>query len=452
MADPLQLDPQWAWEPFVPDEKQPWDRRLAAHLLRRAGFGATSTQVDEAVAATPSQVVQQMLTLQSEDFEKDSDAFAKVIASADDAEKLSAAWCYRLLFTPNQALEKTTLFWHGHFATSIQKVEDTRLMWEQNRLLRRHALGDFGALAHGIAQDPAMLVYLDSTTNRKSHPNENFARELMELFCLGEGHYSEADVQELARCFTGWEIRNRKFRKNKYQQDRGEKKVLGREGRFDGEQGVDIVIEQDAMPDFICRKLVRYFVCDEPELSASLVAPLATYFRESELNVRALLARVLTSNLFFSPYAFARKIRSPSELTVGLLRSLECTTNTNLLAKGLKTTGQGLYYPPNVKGWDGGRTWINSSLLLSRANLVGRLLTDEKTRFAEGDLASFFEKKNVGQSEVVDWLADMLCAIAPGPAAKQELNRTLSSGQGSLDERLRRTVHAMATLPEFQLG
>ncbi len=214
---------------------------------------------------------------ESTEFRSTADALAEATLAGGDPTKLSAAWVYRLLYTPNQLLEKTTLFWHGHFATGAEKVKDARMMWNQNQLLREHALGNFGDLVHQISQDPAMLIYLDSAINRKAHPNENFARELMELFCLGEGNYSESDVLELARCFTGWEIKNKKFRKNRYQHDSDEKTVLQQSGDFDGEDGVRIVLEQPAAERFLARKLYRFFVSDEPESDGCDIATVGEF-------------------------------------------------------------------------------------------------------------------------------------------------------------------------------
>ncbi|MEL7338750.1 MAG: DUF1800 family protein, partial [Planctomycetota bacterium] len=268
---------------------------MASHLYRRAGFGTDAKTLDAACDRQPGEVVDELVAgnLETDDFRSVADSLAQTLLAGGDPMKLSAAWVYRLLFTPAQLLEKTTLFWHGHFATGADKVQDASMMWRQNKLLRRHALGDFQALTQSVAKDPAMLVYLDSASNRKSHPNENFARELMELFCLGEGNYTESDVLELARCFTGWEIRNDRFRKNRYQHDNGEKTLLGKRGNFDGEQAIQIVIERDEMPLFICRKLFRYFLCDEPEPSDELLAIPARTFREQGLRVAPVLRQML---------------------------------------------------------------------------------------------------------------------------------------------------------------
>ncbi|MCH7729352.1 MAG: DUF1800 family protein, partial [Planctomycetes bacterium] len=270
------IDPAWAWSPFEPDKNRPWNIRLAAHLYRRAGFAANSHELEEAVRKTPAEVVRQLTNPKKDEAaEQDLDDLGKAILARRSPQSLSAWWLYRMLHTQDQLLEKTTLFWHGHFATSAAKVDDAKAMMDQHELLRRNAMGDFKKMVHAISRDPAMLIYLDSTENKKTQPNENYARELMELFCLGLGNYTEKDIQEIARCFTGWEVRRGKFVFNKYQHDKGEKAFLGRRGRFGGEDAIRIVVAQDAAPRFIVEKLIRYFVFDEPRPPAALIEPQA---------------------------------------------------------------------------------------------------------------------------------------------------------------------------------
>ncbi|TWU54703.1 hypothetical protein Poly51_34220 [Rubripirellula tenax] len=449
------VDPAWAWQPFEPTADQPWDRSTVAHLYRRSGFGMDLIRIDETVNRTPADVVKELVAgnRESTDFRSTADALAEATLAGGDAKKLSAAWVYRLLYTPNQLLEKTTLLWHGHFATGAEKVKDARMMWNQNQLLRDHALGDFGDLVHKISQDSAMLVYLDSVVNRKAHPNENFARELMELFCLGEGSYTEMDVLELARCFTGWEIKNKKFRKNRYQHDTETKTVLGQSGNFDGEDGVRIVLEQPAAPLFVARKLYRFFVSDEPNPTDAMLQPLADAFRESDLQVAPVVQRILGSNLFYSSISIGRKIKSPVELVLGMLRSLKATTNTQLVAKGLLNIGQGLFYPPNVKGWDGGRAWVNSSTLLGRANLVADILENEATRFDGKSLAEYLRDQGVRTTEqAIEHFEHCLLAVRLDEPTKTQIRQTVTSGSGDEERRMRSLLHAMTSLPICQLA
>jgi len=445
------IDPDWAWSEFQPDTETPWNIRTVAHLFRRAGFGATQNELTAAAAKTPSAVVDELLAgPEPESFQAEMKSLSNAAIATGNVKQLSAWWAYRMLSTPMQLLEKTTLFWHGHFATSAEKVADGKLMLTQNELLRSFAFGDFSKLLIEISRDPAMLVYLDSATNRKSHPNENYAREIMELFCLGEGNYTETDIRELARCFTGWEIRRDEFRFNRYQHDEGQKTILAQTGEFNGEDGVRIVLEQKSAPEFIATKLVRFFVMDEPAPTAELIAPLAMELRNSGMLIQPVLRRIFTSNLFYSPHSVGRKVRSPVELAVGLLRSLEGSTNAFDLAEEMQSLGQGLLYPPSVKGWDGGRTWINSSTLLGRSNLVRTLITNDKTRFGKTTLRQYLATQKVTNPRaVINYLETVLFAVPIPEAAKERVEVLMKSrSDGSLIEGL----HALCTIPEFQLG
>jgi len=449
------IDPHWAWQPFTASDERPWNRSLAAHLYRRSGFGASVQQLDEASHREPVELVEQLISqnVENNDFRETADSLAQTILASGDAKKLSAAWVYRLLLTPTQLLEKTTLFWHGHFATSAEKVTDAPMMWDQNRLLRKHALGSFPELVQAIAKDPAMLIYLDSAINRKAHPNENFARELMELFCLGEGNYSERDVQELSRCFTGWEVKNKKFRKNRYQHDSGSKSILGTSGDYDGEDGVRVVLQQPHVERFLARKWFRFFISDEPEPSDELLQPLANAFREHDLQVAPVLQMLFSSNLFFSQYAMYRKIKSPVELVVGTLRGLSGTTNTEIVARGLLQIGQGLFYPPNVKGWDGGRTWINSSTVLGRANLIGKILDDDVTRFAGQSLTNYLGACGVKTArEAIEYFEQCFLMLPLDDSTKSRLSDTFSVTAAEPERQLRSLLHAYTLLPQYQLG
>lgn len=448
-----QIDPEWAWSPYQPSDKVPWNLRSAAHLYRRAGFGATRTELEAAVAVGPVATVSALINSSDEpqSYQDEIETLARASLAAGNPERLSAWWVYRLLTTPAQLREKLTLFWHGHFATSAEKVADAELMYTQNQLLRRFALGDFAQLLLEISRDPAMLIYLDSASNRKAHPNENYAREIMELFCLGEGHYSEQDIRELARCFTGWEVKRKKFRFNRYQHDTGIKSVLGQSGQLGGEDGVRIVVEQDAAPLFITRKLVTFLVMDEPQPAPALLAPLAAELRSSHMQIAPVVQRILTSNLFYSKHAVGRKVRSPVELAIGFLRSLEGSTNSYELAKALATLGQGLFYPPSVKGWDGGRTWINSSTLLGRSNLIRRLLESDKTRFGRESLVDYLRAAGAGTvEEQLTFLEEMLFAVPIPSAARKKIQKL--AGNGADRQRLYEAVQALGTLPEFQLS
>jgi len=454
-SDLSKIDPRQAWQPFVPDAKRPWNRATAAHLFRRAGFAATWDELTEAIKQEPAELVAQLVRGPKTDeaFERQSRDLAEAMLATGNPQNLSAWWLHRMIGAPHPLLEKTTLFWHGHFATSAAKVTDPRLMLAQHELLRQHALDKFGPLVQAVSRDPAMLIYLDSTTNRKVRPNENYARELMELFCLGEGNYSEQDIKQIARCFTGWEVRNGRFRFREFQHDEGSKTFFGKTGNFGGQDAVRIVLDQPAAAEFIAGKLFRFFVCDEPAPPPALIDPLAEQLRKNDFTTGPVIERVLSSRLFFSGASVGRKIRSPVELSVGLLRALGGATNVYRLAEELAQLGQAVFFPPNVKGWEGGRHWINTSTLLGRANLVGRLVSGEESKFAAGDLAQLAERCGAtSPEEVVDWLLELLVAVPIPRDARTPLVKLAGSNRGDANARVGKVIHAMSLLPEFQLG
>ena len=452
-------DPAAAWMPWRPSDGFSWNLQLAAHLFRRAGFGATRAQLQESIASSPEACVDQLLTA-CEANNPDKRAFDQQMAAvatgllSGGPEGLEPWWLYRMLFTPAQLEEKLTLFWHGHFATSAAKVASAQLMHAQNELLRQQALGAFEPFVLAISRDPAMLTYLDSTTNARLHPNENYARELMELFCLGIGNYTERDIQETARCFTGWEIRRKKFRFNKYQHDFGQKALFGQKGDYDGDDAVRIILAQDAAPRFVAEKLIRFFVSDTP-IDERYVDPLADELRSSEFDIRSVVRRILTSRYFFSSASVARKIRSPVELAVGILRSLDATVGANHLAAALRPLGQRVFYPPNVKGWEGGKAWINATTFIGRVNLVARLLDEDHARFAGDSLEAYFANQFEDADaphKLVDELTALLLATPPPAPVVGDLVKVASRYRSKPSEAAPTLLRAIATLPEFQLA
>jgi uncharacterized protein (DUF1800 family) len=445
------IDLASAWQPYSPGPENPWDFQKAAHLYRRAAFGGSKAEIDVALRQSPIEVINGLADSNTAKFDAESKQMASSILATGDPKQLAGWWTYVLLKSPAPLKERMTLFWHGHFATSAAKVNDPMAMLEQNQLLRKYALGDFRAMVHGIARDPAMLIFLDSVTNRKAHANENFARELMELFCLGEGNYSEKDVQELARCFTGWEIKSKEFKFNRFQHDEGEKNILAKQGKFPDGESIDWVLQQQSASRFIAGKLFQQFIWDEPAPPEDLLAPLAASLR-SGWNIGVVVKQILASNLFFSPEAIGGKVRSPVDFGVGTLRSLEGAANAPQLADAMQQIGQGLFYPPNVKGWDGGRTWINASTILGRANLVAQLLSDNHTRFGGKKLDAYLVTYGAkSREEKLDLLEKLLLATQLAEAQHATLvglAKNASSDEKATEELLR----ALVALPEYQLG
>ncbi len=449
--------PTWAWQPWSPSDEEPWNEARVQLMFRRGGFGASPQQRREALRGGPKVT---LAILKGEDrsaagrretFELDSEAIGTSVRTGSSSEGLAAWWLHRMLQSPSPLLEKMTLFWHGHFATGAEKVMDAELMYQQNQLLRRHALGDFRPMVQAISRDPAMLIYLDSVSNRKAHPNENYARELMELFCLGEGNYSEQDVQQLARCFTGWEIRRKMFRFNPYQHDSGLKTIFDQADIESGEDAIDCVLARSAMPRFVCTKLVRYFVCDEPNAPDSLIAPLADQFVRSGYSIGEIVDTILQSRWMLSQWSVGRKIRSPVEFAMEWMRSLEATTNLEHLARMLRPLGQAVFYPPNVKGWDGGRAWINSSTLIGRSNFVVDLLGDPNTRFDGKSLEQWCSDQGIQDHKSwIDWLNESLLAIPLSDSEYQPLFDRDNEGAASASRA--NALITVSRIPKFLLS
>ncbi|HHN67133.1 MAG TPA: DUF1800 domain-containing protein [Thermopetrobacter sp.] len=282
-----------------------------------------------------------------------------------------------LLHDPAGLNERMTWFWHNHFVTSIKKVRIARFMFDHDAIVRRHALGNFGRLLHESGLSAAMLIYLDGQRNNRRQPNENFARELMELFTLGEGHYTERDIKEVARAFTGWRVRMRRgdvvFRRRLH--DAGRKRVLGHEGNFGAADIFAILLKQPRTAELIAEKMWREFISLAPR-DKTVIRSWAAVFRDSGYDIAALVRAVLMSDAFWDARHSGALIKSPVDLLIGTLRTLQPEDDVppRLLARGLKRLGQELYAPPNVKGWPGGGAWIDDALLLRREAIINRLL------------------------------------------------------------------------------
>jgi uncharacterized protein (DUF1800 family) len=384
-----------------------WDYTTAAHLLNRAGFGGTPDDVQKLVALGHEKAVSLLV-----DFEKIPDPTTDPDWAHPDpgrAERRRAAknaspeqrqqmqrderqiengrilelrgwWLQRMAKGPRPFQEKMTLFWHGHFATSFEKVRDSYYMWRQNELFRRMATGNWLELLTEAGKDPAMLVWLDQAQSRKDHPNENFAREVMELFALGEGHYTEKDITEAARALTGWSLdpEPQKFMYRPFIHDNGEKTVLGKTGNLDGDDFLAQIVAQPQAANFITAKLWNFFAGEMP--SPELNAGLADLFRRGGNNFKPLMRVIFLTEEFYSPSVVRNEIKSPVQWLVGSCRMLECELPPPLVSTNLlRSLGQDLFAPPNVKGWDGGLAWITTNNLLARYNQAAML--------AQGDMA-----------------------------------------------------------------
>jgi len=289
-------------------------------------------------------------------------------------EALREWWVDQMLTTRSPLTERMTLFWHNHFTSAQDKVPFPQMMARQNALFRREAIGSFATLLHEVAKDPAMLLYLDGATNRKGRPNENFAREAMELFTLGEGHYSQRDVSEAARAYTGWTLDpdTRQFVFRPELHDDGLKVVLGHAGTFDGDAVLDILLADPQTATFIVTKLWREFVSETPDVSQ--LAPIAERFRASHYDIAVALRGLFLTDAFWDERNRGTLVKSPVQFVVGTLRAFDVDYDGTAPFVGtMRSLGQNLFSPPNVKGWPGGHTWIDSTTLLAREQFIDRL-------------------------------------------------------------------------------
>lgn len=406
-------------EDLQPIAAADWNRERAAHLLERAGFGGTPAEVARLAAMTPAQAAHSLVRYRqisnplppfeaSGAHDEGLEPFATSRpAATDQARETGAAlgvkvkpegnrrmqqvadrflywlrasrlethrlgywWANRMLNTQQPLEEKMTLFWHGHFANSEEKVRDYRKMQKQNELFRAQATGNFRTLMIAVAQDPAMLAYLDAAVNVKGAPNENFAREIMELFTMGVGNYSEQDIREAARAFTGWNYRGLQFVLNPEQHDNTDKTLLGKRGNLDGVQAIDIILAQPVTAEFLAGKLYRYFVRED--LSPQMQVKLGKLLRDSHYEIAPFLETVFRSRDFYSDASVATRIKPPVELVISTYRKMGLKQVPGIpdFNDQTESLGQKLFFPPNVAGWSNGKSWITPGLLLARGNFV----------------------------------------------------------------------------------
>jgi uncharacterized protein (DUF1800 family) len=398
-----------------------WNFTTAAHLLNRAGFGGSPAEIEKLVEMGLQQAVSWLV-----DYEKTPDpttdpAWARpdparqqriaAIRSATEEQRkmlqqaeqriqrehmmeLRGWWLQRMAKGPRPLQEKLTLFWHGHFATSAEKVREGYFMWRQNELFRRLATGNWLQLLIEAGKDPAMLIWLDQAQSRKDHPNENFAREVMELFALGEGHYTEHDITEAARALTGWSLDrpSEKFVYRPGAHDGGTKTVLGRTGNLDAEEVIEQIVAQPQAALYINAKLWNFFAGEYPV--PGLNYALADVFHKSGNTFKPVLRTMFLSEEFYEPSLIRNQVKSPVQWLVNSVRVLECELPPPIVSANLlRCLGQDLFAPPNVKGWDGGLAWITTNNLLARYN--------EAATLVQGDMsiaANMADAKNPNQA------------------------------------------------------
>ncbi|WP_406700909.1 DUF1800 domain-containing protein [Singulisphaera sp. Ch08] len=453
-----------AWAPFEPSPEDPWDLRKVARLHRAAGFGANWTELRRDVEAGPAESIGRFVNPPDPSVEERAirDGLHTGAVGSADPKRLRAYWLYRMLFGSDPLRERLTLFWHGHFATSLTKVDSVRAMAAQVEGLRERALGDFAGLLGAVTADPAMLVWLDGGTSKRERPNENYAREFLELFTLGRGAYSEADIREAARAFTGWtpeggrrtsDDANPRFVFEEEAHDGGPKTFLGRTGNWKADDVVLITLERPEAARHLAGKLYRAFVAEGADPAPDLIEPLADTLRSSGYSIRRVMEVILRSRHFYSAAAYRCRVKSPVEYTIGLLRMLEVPrAKVNLLAaaSACGRQGQELFAPPNVMGWEGGTTWINSSTLLERLNWATDVVWGNPDYGVPAfDPIAWANGHAVKPGEAAGVFVNLLLQ---GDLAADARDLILVAGRDGDPAGLRKSLQRLLHCPEFQLA
>jgi uncharacterized protein (DUF1800 family) len=498
-----------------PIRKEAFGFEQARHLLWRAGFGGTPQQIQMLVGWGPERSVDYIVDFDKvPDPEVRADQFDRNIvrpATAEERQALTQArrsqneealarfqavqqererrdrrqardmqlwWLKRMIQTPRPLEEKLTLFWHGHFATSYRTIENSYHMFLQNRLFRSHAAGNFGELLFAIIRDPAMIAYLNNNQSRKQRPNENLAREIMELFSLGIGAYSERDIKEGARALTGYTFNDDEFVFRANDHDNGGKTILGSTGNFDGDGFVKVILQQKACSRYIARKLYKFFVADIPPLEAAendrnldasmakAIDDLASTMRASKYELKPVLRRLFLSQHFYDAAIRNQQIKSPTQIVVGAIRSLNAPhRDLAVLLDALDLMGQNLFMPPSVKGWDGGRSWINTSTLYVRQNILAYLLAGKMSRgydaMADSDrfdpamlldeLAAADPGAEKDLTKVIDYLLRVTLGSAPAPATEELRRFAERLNTGVTRDLVVGMLLLITAMPEYQL-
>jgi uncharacterized protein (DUF1800 family) len=482
----------------------------ARHLLNRAGFGGTPQQVQTLVGWGLEKSVDYLLNVEQVPFEsddstlfdqnimrppseqertmaararrgQDEETLARLRAKRQEAERddrqqmrrIQHWWLKRMIETPRPLEEKMTLFWHGHFATSYRTIEDSFHMFVQNRFFRQHALGSYADLLAGIIRDPAMIAYLDNNDSRKDRPNENLAREIMELFSLGVGNYSERDIKEGARALTGYTYRDDEFVFEKNNHDDNPKTILGKSGRMDGDDFVKAILAKNACAAYMATKLYRYFVnddfADSPALekpARSVISSLAGTMSGAKYEVKPVLRKLFLSEHFYDPGVMGEQIKSPAELVVGAARGFNAPVrDIGILADAMNLMGQNLFFPPNVAGWAGGRSWVNTSTMFVRQNTLVFMLTGKKPvgydaladreKFDPTTLLSELAKADPAAVRDAGRVVDYTLRFTLGPGATRDRDELVSfvsaNGGPQNPDTITGLLLLITAMPEYQL-
>jgi uncharacterized protein (DUF1800 family) len=462
-----------------------WDREAAAHLARRAGFGATPSELDSLVAIGADAAVDQFVNYDGIDnsaletaLQGLTTAVPPATAPVYDLSNIAGVekwFLHRMVFTRRPLEEKMTYFWNGHFTSGIAKVQGVTLMLNQNKTQRQYALGTFDDLVVKISQDPAMLVWLDNATSRVGRPNENYARELMELFTLGVDEYTQTDVTEVARALTGWTVQGytgadnyngARFLDNPVFHDNGVKTILGQTGNWNGYDAIRIILEASdeqgsVSGRFLSRKLWTYFAYHDPP--DWVVGELTGVYVSSGRSIRAVVDHIFRMPEFYEAHARKVLVRSPVEYAAALLRQLEAKTDMSTPVNALVAMGQPLFNPSDAKGPEGDMDWINTGTVFARASMANAVVTNRGSNGTRIDLAQLLAGQTLATpTDVVDALADRLGLADAPPQVKATWAKYVDSkSDGSrgywqntsaqVDQKARGLIHLMLTSSDYHL-
>ncbi|MDX2131674.1 MAG: DUF1800 domain-containing protein [Planctomycetota bacterium] len=497
-----------------PIKRKDFGYEQARHLLWRAGLGGNEKQVRYLADIGPEKAVDLLVNYKPSDFawpgerefdpdimrppseqerqayrmaqrNQDEETLARLRLERERRERDDRAqitqvqkwWLARMIETPNPLEEKMTLFWHGLLATNYRTIENSYHMFLQNQTFRKHAVGSYADLLKALIRDPAMLAYLDNNDSRKNRPNENLAREIMELFSLGVGNYTEQDIKEGARALTGYTFRDDEFVLEKDNHDTGKKTILGQTGNWDGDDFVRIILSQPACPRYISRRLYHHFVADVPPderggdkgldpAQRAVLRQMAISLSGGKYELKPVLRKLFLSEHFYEPRFMNDQIKSPVQLVVGACRSLDTPVrDLSILNDAMDLMGQRLMFPPSVKGWEGGRAWINTSTYYVRQNTLAFLIAGKRPRGydptartqtydAMALLTPYGKDSPVGRGEpraVAEALLRLALGWAPS-AGVAELLAFLGSNENAVNnETVSGMLLLISAMPEYQL-
>jgi len=455
------------------------DLELMAHLFRRAGFGATRDELDAALAKGYEATLEELLHPEAApDFEWDiAYRYYPEMKELRVFECNQGKWLYRMITTKRPLEEKIALFWHAIFATGQAKVDHSPAMHTQIEMLRTYGLGDFRTLLIELSKDPAMIKWLDNNENTKTIHNENYGRELLELFSMGIGNYTEDDVKNCAKAFTGWTVQKTvpgaypygrndwKFEFRADDHDYGEKTFLGETGNFDGADVVDIIVRHPATAQYVARRLFLYFVSDYPDQEA--IDELARVYMQSQYDIRSVLRALFMSDAFRSPQAYYHKVKSPAEHVVGTIRLVGETEflpdRTQDIVMQTRYMGQDLMNPPSVEGWHVGKEWIDTGILVTRINFAAAEVGDVTKPGVRRIIERLRAQGVLSPEALVDQTLELMGPLQMGAKTHEALNDFTRKG-GSLDlnvegeareaaeQRVTELMQLIVATREFQLG